>query len=138
MNRRCLQITPRFGGEHYWLAIALLMQGRLQDALTETERATPEEGQYLGGAVVLYAMHRRAESDAALNQAIEVNSAHWPSAIARVYAFRGERDQAMAWLERAYQTRDVDLWFIKGDPQLRNLESDARYKAFLRKMNLPE
>jgi hypothetical protein len=64
--------------------------------------------------------------------------ASWPSGIARAYAFRGDRDQAMVWLERAYEARDGDMFFIKGDPQLRSLESDPRYKAFLRKMNLPE
>ena len=136
--RRCLQIAPRFVGGHYWLAIALLMQGRLQDALSESERETPRDGRFLGGAAVLYAMHRVAESDAALKQALEVNRVGWPSALARVYAYRGELDQAMDWLERAYQARDVDLYLINHDPQLRNLESDPRYKAFLRKMNLPE
>jgi hypothetical protein len=30
------------------------------------------------------------------------------------------------------------LYRMKGDPLLRNLEPDARYKAFLRKMKLPE
>jgi TolB-like protein/Flp pilus assembly protein TadD len=137
-NRRCLQIDPRFAAEHYWLGIALLMQGRLQDALLETERETPRDGRFLGGAVVLYALHRIADSDAALKKAIEVNSSGWPSAIASVYAFRGERDQALAWLEKAYGARDVDLYFSKHDPRFRNLESDPRYKAFLRKMNLPE
>ena len=138
MCRRVLQIAPQFGGGHYWLAVAILMQGRLQDALAETERAAPGEGQQLGSSVVLYAMHRRAESNVALKKAIEVNSSDWPSGIARAYAFRGERDQAMAWLERAYKARDVDMFFIKGDPQLRSLENDPRYKALLRKMNLPE
>jgi len=135
--RRCLQIAPRFTTGHYWLGITLLMRGRLQDALVETERETPYDGRFLGSALVLYAMHRLAESDAALKKALEVNGSDWPSAVARAYAFRGEREQAMTWLERAYQIRDVDLFFIKQDPQLRNLES-PRYKAFLRKMNLPE
>jgi hypothetical protein len=30
------------------------------------------------------------------------------------------------------------LFMIKDDPLFRNLEADPRYKAFLRKMNLPE
>src|SRR5215475_12309988 len=34
--------------------------------------------------------------------------------------------------------REVDLFFIEGDPQLRSLKPDPRYIAFLRKMNLPE
>jgi len=41
-------------------------------------------------------------------------------------------------LEKAYQKRDVDRYFIKGDPLLKSLESDPRYRAFLRKMNLTE
>jgi hypothetical protein len=44
----------------------------------------------------------------------------------------------MEWLERAYQHRDQDLYAIKGDALLKNLETDPRYKALLRKMNLPE
>jgi hypothetical protein len=34
--------------------------------------------------------------------------------------------------------RDEDLYIIKGDPLFKNLERDPRFKAFLRKMNLPE
>jgi hypothetical protein len=83
-------------------------------------------------------MGKKAESAAALKRSIEHNAAEWPSAIARVYAFRGESDQAMQWLERAYSVKDEDLYFIRGDPLLKNLEGDPRYKAFLRKLNLPE
>ncbi len=57
--------------------------------------------------------------------------------IAEVCAFRGERDQAFHWLERAYSERDPGLTFLKGDPLLRNLEGDPRYPAFLKKMRLP-
>jgi len=45
---------------------------------------------------------------------------------------------AFQWLERAYAQRDLSLNLIKGDPLLHKLEADPRYKAFLRKMNLPE
>ena len=62
----------------------------------------------------------------------------WASAIAQVYAFRGERDKALEWLNRAYAQHDEQLCITKGDPMLQALNSDPRYKAFLRKMNLPE
>jgi len=42
------------------------------------------------------------------------------------------------WLNRAYNQKDVELYWIKGDPLLKNLENEPRYRAFLRKMNLPE
>jgi hypothetical protein len=58
--------------------------------------------------------------------------------IAEVYAFRGQSDEAMRWLERAYAQKDAYLYYIKSDWLLRNLEGDSRYKAFLPKMSLPE
>ena len=76
--------------------------------------------------------------NAQLAEAIRKNATDWPSAIARVYAFRGERDTAFEWLNRAYEARDEDLYYVRGDPLLKNLEGDLRYKPFLRKMNLTE
>ena len=55
-----------------------------------------------------------------------------------VYAYRGEADKALAWLDRAYSQKDVELYWIKGTPGLKNLNSDPRYKAFLRRMKLPD
>jgi hypothetical protein len=52
-------------------------------------------------------------------------------------ATRGETDKAFEWLERAYEQRDGGLSEIKGDPLLRSLEHDPRYRPFLQKMKLP-
>jgi serine/threonine-protein kinase len=81
---------------------------------------------------------RKSESDAELAETIRHNGSSWPSEIARVYAFRGDKDRAFEWLDRAYEMRDDDLYFIKDDPLIKSLENDPRYKAFLKKMNLPE
>ena len=58
--------------------------------------------------------------------------------IAEVYAYRGERDEALKWLDRAYAHKDGTLKWILRDPTMAKLNSDPRYKAFLSKMNLPE
>jgi hypothetical protein len=44
----------------------------------------------------------------------------------------------MQWLDRAYEEKDDGLIEILGEPLLKNLADDPRYKAFLRKMNLPD
>ena len=49
-----------------------------------------------------------------------------------------KRDRAFRWLERAYEMRDDGLPWLKIDPGLRSLRDHPRYKALLRKMNLPE
>ena len=54
------------------------------------------------------------------------------------YAYRGDHDLALQWLERAYKQRDSGFVEIVGEPLFKNLASDPRYTAFLRKMNLPE
>jgi serine/threonine-protein kinase len=58
--------------------------------------------------------------------------------IAEVYAWRGEKNSAFEWLERAYAQRDGGLADIKIDPLLDSLRGDPRYKALLRTMKLPE
>ena len=54
-----------------------------------------------------------------------------------VYAWRGEKDRAFEWAERAYQQRDTGLTWLKIDPEFGSLREDSRYAALLRKMNLP-
>jgi TolB-like protein/Flp pilus assembly protein TadD len=136
--RRALQIRPRWGSGQYLLSTSLLMQGRLAEALQEAQKEQPRDGKFQATSAALYAMHRTTDSNDALRRAIEENQGDWPVSIAKLYAFRGERDQALKWLDRSYVFHDEDLYFIKGDPLLKNLEGDPRYKAFLRKMNLPE
>jgi hypothetical protein len=97
-----------------------------------------DDSQLEGLALVLFAMGRKAESDAALERAIAEDGKEWPYGIATVLAFRHETDKAIDWLERAYAQRDSSMYTIKGDPLLRSIENDSRYKAILRRMNLPE
>jgi TolB-like protein/tetratricopeptide (TPR) repeat protein len=136
--RRALQIAPKYATGHYFLGEALMLQGHLDAALAEFSKETLDDGQLEGSAMVHFAAGRKADSDAQLAEAIRHNGASWASEIARVYAFRGEKDHAFEWLDRAYEARDEDLYFMKADPLFRNLEGDPRYKSFLRKMNLPE
>ena len=58
--------------------------------------------------------------------------------IAQNYAYRGDHELALKWLERAYVQRDTGLGEIVGEPLFKSMLDDPRYKAFLRKMKLPE
>lgn len=136
--RRGLQIAPHWGSARYFLGQSLMLQGHLEEALSEFAKETSDDGKLEGSAMAHFAQGRKGESDAELAEAIQHNGTSWPSEIARVYAFRGESDRAFEWLERAYEGRDEDLYIIKGDPLFKNLQRDPRYKAFLKKMNLPD
>ena len=88
-------------------------------------------------AIVHYALGQRAQSDADLAKLIELAEKDGPYQIAEVYAFRGEKDKAFEWLERAYTERDGGLNGTKRNPLFKNIEGDPRYTAFLKKMRLP-
>jgi hypothetical protein len=106
--------------------------------VTEMEKETLTGGQLAGLAMAYYALGRKTESDAALARMIRELGNSRAFQIAEACAFRGERDRAFHWLEHAYAQKESDLQYIKVDVPLKNLESDPRYGAFLRRMNLPE
>jgi TolB-like protein len=137
-ERRALDIRPTFAYAHNYLGLVLLARGERDAALIEMQQETTDDGKQQGLAMVYYVFGRKAESDAALARLIKGYADADAFEIAETYAFRGQPDEAMHWLERAYAQKDAILFYVKGDLPLKNLESDPRYKALLRKMNLPE
>jgi adenylate cyclase len=136
--RRVLEISPTYGGAHHDLGVILLMEGKPEEALGEIQKETPLGGRAAGLALVYHALHRNQEADAELIQLEAEHSADMALMIAEAHAFRGQKDKAFTWLDRAFAQKDYFLWTIKGDPLLKALEGDPRFKAFLKKMNLPE
>ncbi len=59
-----------------------------------------------------------------------------PSRIARLYAVLGEKEQAFAWLETAYEEHDALLSVVKVWAVWDGLRSDPRFTALLRRMGL--
>jgi adenylate cyclase len=135
--RRALEISPSGTFGHYLLGNMLLDRSQLDAAFTEFSKETVAAARLGGSAMAYFAMGRNADSNVALAQMIK-GQANRPFFIARVYGFRGEPEEALKWLERAYGQKDSVLSIIKGDPAFKKIEGDPRYKAFLKKMNLPE
>jgi adenylate cyclase len=135
--RRALQIAPEFSGGHYSLGLALLLQGEHEAALAEFRKETLDDGQMEGSAMALFAMGRKSDSDAQLAKAILRNGGTAHVLIASVYGFRGEKDLAFEWLDRAFKDRDPFLIYLPGDPLQKRIEADPRFRALLMKMNFP-
>ena len=136
-RRLVLKISPSYVRAHYELGTTLLAEKKLEAALEEMLKETPDGGRDAGLAMAYHALGREAESDAALDRLVKERADDMASWVAEVHAFRGDHDQAFAWLDRAYQQRDVNLWLFKTVLAFNNLKSDPRYKVFLAKLNLP-
>jgi len=48
----------------------------------------------------------------------------------------GEKDEAFAWLEKAYQDRDMRLCRLKVDPRWDSMRSDPRFIEILKRIGL--
>jgi TolB-like protein/DNA-binding winged helix-turn-helix (wHTH) protein/tetratricopeptide (TPR) repeat protein len=135
---KVLDFSPSYAEGYYFLGQILLAEGKSEAALVVMGRETPENGRDTGLAIAYHALGRGAESDTALARQIKEHASDSAYEVAQAHAYRAERDEAFAWLDRAYRQKDVELYWVKGDPLLKNLEGDPRYQAFLRKMKLPE
>ena len=136
--RRGLDIRPTYAWGHWLLGMVLLARGDRDAALLEMQQVTADDGRQSGLAMAYYTLGRRADSDAALALLLKEHGNDSAYTISNVYAFRGQSDEAMHWLERAYAQKDSGVVYVKVEQPLRSLEKDLRFKAFLRKMNLPE
>jgi TolB-like protein/Flp pilus assembly protein TadD len=137
--RRALQISPTSAFNHHLLGVTLLLQGRATEALVEMQQEGSGPGaQAVGLALAYHALHRERDADAAIARLKAEHGDDAALLVAEAYAYRSQKDAAFEWLDRSFAQRDNSLYTLKGAPLFKSLEGDARYTAFLRKMNLPE
>ena len=58
--------------------------------------------------------------------------------IAILYAQTENDEKTLEWLERGFDNYDADMPYIKEIPIFDFVSNEPRFKAILRKMNLPE
>jgi TolB-like protein/DNA-binding winged helix-turn-helix (wHTH) protein/cytochrome c-type biogenesis protein CcmH/NrfG len=131
-------LNPNEGALHRIAAEIMLRKGQPNAALTEIGLESDEENRTYLRACAYHALSKRNEADAALANLQNKFANEAAGDVASVYAFRGDLDQGFRWLDRAYKQHEVGLTWVKVDVGLKNLWPDPRWKAFLRKMKLPE
>ena len=85
-----------------------------------------------------HALGHAQESQQARDKLVAKDAQDAAYQIAEVCAWRGEKDAAFDWLERAYKQHDGGLSDIKNDLLLAPLHGDPRFAAMLTKMRLPK
>jgi hypothetical protein len=54
------------------------------------------------------------------------------------YAYAGNTDNALTWLERAVEARSYGITYVGVNPTFDLLRSDLRFVSLLRRMGLPQ
>ena len=135
---RAIEIEPTSVIVLTHLGMLRLLQGRAPEAL-ELFRKIDQGGFRLAGiAMAEYSLGHMHKSQEAVQEVIAKHANEQAFQIAEACAWRGDKDQAYAWLERAYQQRDGGVSFVKFAPMLASLRADPRFKALLQTLRLPE
>lgn len=132
-----LALNPESIYSRWHLGAVELLDGHPQQALVTFQQDRDPVFHLNGVALAEHSLGHAEAARAALDQLIRTNAVQAADfQIAEVYAWRGERDHAFEWLERALARRDGGLVLVKVDPLLVSLHTDARYQSLLRRMNL--
>jgi len=134
---RAMEVSPQSTYAAYELATLDLVDGRPAEALARFEQERESALRLSGVAIAQFALGRRHESDEALRQLVARAGDDAPYNVAVAHAWRGERDAAFEWLDRAYARHDIGLRNVKADVLLWPLREDPRFRDLLRKMRLP-
>lgn len=139
--KRLVQLDPNFPLAHHIYGLLYLKQRRYAQAIAEFQQDVTNDRSafslsYLGYA---YAMAGRRDEAVAVLKELEdkyTKRESLPQYVAAVYAGLGDKDQAFAWLEKAFQARNATLVFLVTDLTFDPLRSDPRYADLIRRMGL--
>jgi eukaryotic-like serine/threonine-protein kinase len=142
--RQTLEMDPNSWFARMFLGLSYEASGNLPRAIAECQRAREIETTIPWPSAELahaYAVSgRKGEAEEILRQLKERSKQSYVPAynFAEIYIGLGDKDQAMALLEKAYADRSMLLTFLKADPEFNSLRSDPRFKDLLRRIGLPQ
>jgi TolB-like protein/DNA-binding winged helix-turn-helix (wHTH) protein/Flp pilus assembly protein TadD len=140
-SKKTLEMDPSFAVAHYELGQALAQKHMYDEAIAEFQRAIKlagHSGAFDSNLAYVYAVSGRNEEAIRIAKDMEARQDQNPSAdanVALIYVGLGDRDQAMNWLNKAYEARFNPSILLR--PGFDTLRSDARFQDLLRRIGLP-
>jgi len=140
--REGLSFFSDFWQGHWLLCIALAGKGRHDEAVSSCERAAAQSGRTamaLGGLALAYGLAGRRGDALAVASELEARaeSTYVSGAYVGVaYGAAGERDRAFAWLDRAYEERDIPLIYAGVSILFDPIRQDPRFGPLARRIGV--
>ncbi|PYQ45484.1 MAG: hypothetical protein DMF77_04035 [Acidobacteria bacterium] len=138
--QKTLEIDPKFGRVYQTLAFAYEGKGDWPRA-TEALLTRPGSGQgrsnpWLGYVYGVSGRRREALEIMARLETLSHERYVSPQGFAIIHLGLGNKEQAMAWLEKAYDARAFEVLGFSG-PLFDRLSGDPQFQDLLRRMRLP-
>jgi adenylate cyclase len=141
--QKVIEMEPNFMAAHSMLGHAYEQKGMYEEAFAEYQTALGILGENADVKASVKALlartyaawDKRAEA-MKIVQEIEKEHPATSYLMAHVYAALGEKDQAFACLDQAFEERHLQLVGVKVDPALDSLRADPRFDDLVRRVGL--
>jgi TolB-like protein/Tfp pilus assembly protein PilF len=136
--RAVLRINPKHLNARIELADMLAWEGKYAAAFQELDQArvemvTPEVALAVRAKFLAREGKRREAADALREMDANPGPVSW-AVRAGAYLEFGDRDKALAYLEKAYQEHDGNLLVVPNNPHWASVRSDPRFSALFRRI----
>ncbi len=142
--RSVIAMDPNHYQAYWILGHTYAANGQFEEAVAASEKAVELSDRVPGALGILGLAYglagRRADANKILDELLKLNETRYvtPASLVNVYIGLGDKDQAFAWLEKAYQERSNYMAFLKVFPLLDPLRSDPRFADLIRRVGLPQ
>jgi tetratricopeptide (TPR) repeat protein len=141
--KRTIEMDPNHPMPYLPQGLAYTMKGMHAEAVAALERGlalTPDSTEMIAQLAHARARGGQRETTRAALEELRARSRQQhvsPFSFALVHVGLGEPQEAIDWLEKAYQGRDWYLCVLKTEPILDPLRPDRRFQDLLRRVNFP-
>jgi TolB-like protein/Tfp pilus assembly protein PilF len=135
-----IKLEPDDSVGHAYLGYTYAAERMHPQAIAEYQKSISIDGQttsvqcYLGYA--LAQSGKKSEAQAILDKLKSTKEYVSPAELAILYAGLGDKEGAIAALEKAYAAHDLQMQFLKVDPHYDSLRSDPRFQDLMRRVGL--
>ena len=144
--QKTLELDPDFPPAHGQLPAAYEQKRMYDQAITGFQKGTNLKGSRewyfsLSGLAHVYAVTgNKGEAQKLLSEMKDLSVRQYVPAdrIALIYAGLGDKDEAFAWLEKAYDERSFNMTWLKVEPRWDSLRYDPRFADLVRRLGLPQ
>ncbi len=140
--QKTLEIEPTFSVMSTYMAQIYQLQQKYAEAAAELERAhaaAPQDGEVTYGLSQAYVLTgKKTEALKILSELNQPGSPSLPKEAAYLYSLLGEKDRAIAILEKAAENHIMSVAELNMDPRLAELRKDPRATEILKKIRLSQ
>ncbi len=140
--QKTIDLDPNFVRTHFFLGRVYEQRKMFLEAITETRKAIEISGGnalFRASLAHIYAKSGQMDDAKKILRELEMRATREyvsPFAFALIYTGLGQNQEALNWLETAYQQRDTILFNYIRDPEMDNLRNEPRFTKLLQRVNL--